>query len=73
MVRLRRMMRSGGFVIFSDKAAEMASTNQFFNFILECFTFLSGMVVISVIAAVFSHVCIGGSGRLAWWWDEVGL
>jgi len=26
-----------------------------------------------VIAAVFSHVRIGESGRLAWWWDEVGL
>ena len=63
----------GRVVIFADKAAEMASTNQFFNFILECFTFLCGMVVVSVIAAVFSYVRVGGSGRLAWRWDEVGL
>jgi len=66
-------MGSRGVVIFSDKAAEMASTNQFFNFILECFTFHCGMAVVSVIAAVFSNVRIGGSGRLAWLWDEVGL
>ena len=64
---------SGGVAIFADKAAEMASTNQFFYFILDCFTFLCDMTVVSVIATVFSHVRIGGSGRLAWRWDEVGL
>ena len=73
VVRTGRVMGSGGVVIFSDKAAEMANTNQFFNFILECFTILCGMVVVLVIMLVFSHVRIGGSGRLAWWWDEVGL
>ena len=73
MVRTRRVMGSEGVVIFSNKAAEMASTNQFFKFILECFTFLCGMTVVSVIATIFSHVRVGGSGRLAWWWDEVGL
>ena len=55
------------------QSGEMANTNQFFNFILECFTILCGMVVVLVIMLVFSHVRIGGSGRLAWWWDEVGL
>jgi len=73
VVRTGRVMGSGGVVIFADKAVEMANTNQFFNFILECFTFLYGMVVVSVIAAIFSHVRIGGSGHLEWWWDEIGL
>ena len=50
----------GGMVISAEKVAEMASTNQFFNFILECFTFLCGMAVVSVIAIVFSHVRVSG-------------
>jgi len=66
VVRTRRVIGSEGVVIFSDKVAEMASTNQFLNFILECFTFLFGMAVVSVIATIFSHVRIGGSGGLAW-------
>jgi len=73
MVRTRRVMGSGGVVISADKVAEMASTNQFLNFILECFTFLCGMAVVSVIATVFSHVRVRGSGHLARRWDEVGL
>ena len=73
VVGTRRVMRSEGVVIFTDKAAKMASTNQFFNFFLECFTFLCGMAVVSVIAAILSHVRVEGSGLLAWWWDEVGL
>ena len=60
-------------VFSADKAVEVASTHQFFNFILECFTVLCGMTMVSVIATVFSHVRVGGSGRLAWWWDEVRL
>jgi len=73
VVRTTRVMGSGGVIIFSNKATEMASTNQFFNFILECFTFLCVMAIVLVIATLFSHVHIGGSGCLAWWWDEVGL
>ena len=60
VVRTRRMMGSGGVVFSADKVAEMASTDQFFNLILECFTVLCGMAVVSVIAAVFSHVRIEG-------------
>jgi len=60
-------------VVFADEAAEVANTNQFFNLVLECFTFLRGVAVVSVIAAIFSHVAVGGSGRLAWQRDEVGL
>ena len=73
VVRTRMVLGSRGVVIFSDKVAEMASTNQFFNFILECFTFLYGMTVVSVIAAIFSHVRVWGSSYFAWWWDEIGL
>ena len=29
--------------------------------------------MVSLVAAVFSHVRVGGSGRLTWCWDEVGL
>jgi len=73
MVRTRRVIGLGRVVVSTDKAAEMASTYQFFNFILECFTFLCCVAVVSVVAAVFSHVRVGRSGRLAWRWDEVGL
>ena len=73
VVRTRRVIGSGRVVVSTDKSAEMASTNQFFNFILECFTFPCGVVVVLVVATVFSHVHIGRSSCLAWWWDEVGL
>ena len=53
--------------------AEVASTNKFFNLVLECFTFLRGVTVVSMIAAIFSNVHVGRSGRLAWWWDAVDL
>jgi len=73
MVRTRRVIGSGRVVVSMDKAAEMANRNQFFNLVLECFTFLHGVAVVSVIAEIFSHVRVGRSGRLAWRWDEVGL
>jgi len=31
------------------------------------------VAIVTVIATIFSHVSVGGSGRLSWWWDEVGL
>jgi len=73
VVGTRRMMGSRRVVFSTDKAAKVASTYQFFDFILECFTVLYSMAMIAVITTIFSHVCVGGSGRLAWWWDEVGL
>jgi len=73
MVRTRRVIGSRRVVVSANKAAEMACTNQFFNFILECFTFLYGVVVVSVVAATFSHVRVERSGHLARRWDEVGL
>ena len=67
------MVRSWTMVVFTNEAAEMASTNQFLNLVLECFAFLCGVAIVSVIAAILSHVDVGGSGRLAWWGDEVRL
>ena len=66
VVRTGRVMGSGGVVIFADKAVEMANTNQFLNFILEGFTFHCGVVVVSVVVAIFSHVRVRRSGHLAW-------
>jgi len=73
VVRTRTVIGSGRVVISANEAAEVANMNQLFNLVLECFAFISGVVVVSVIAARFSHVRVGKSGRLAWWWNEVGL
>jgi len=73
VVRTGSVIGLGRVVVSADEAAEMANKNQFFNFILECFTFLCGVAVASVIAAIFSNVQVGRSGHLAWWWDEVSL
>ena len=73
MVRTRKVIGSRRVVVFIDEAAEVANTNQLFNLVLECFTFLSGVAVVSLIVAIFSHVRVGSSGRLAWWWDVVSL
>ena len=60
-------------VVSADEAKEMASTNQFFNFVLECFTFVYSMAIVTVIATIFGHVSVGRIGCFARWWDEVGL
>ena len=72
VVETRRMMGSRRVVFSAHKAAKVASTHQFFDFILECLTVLCSVAMVAVIAAVFSHA-VGGSGRSAWWWDKVGL
>jgi len=46
--------------IFADKAAEVASANQFFNFILKRFALICSVAIVSVVVTVLSHVCIGG-------------
>jgi len=73
MVGARRMTGSRGMILSVDEAAKVTSTQQFFNFILECFVVLYSVAMVTVIVAIFDHISIGGSGRLAWWWDEVGL
>jgi len=47
--------------------------NQFFNFILECFAFVGGVAIVSMVAAVLGHVSIEVVGGFVWWWDEVGM
>jgi len=49
VVRAWRVIESWSVVISMDEATEVASTNQFFNLVLECFAFLCGVVVVSVI------------------------
>jgi len=73
VVRTRKVIGSGRVVVSVDEAAEVAKTNQLLNLVLDCFTFLSGVAVVSLIVAIFSHVRVGRSGRLAWWWDVVSL
>jgi len=53
-------------IISGDEAAKVTSTNQFFNFILECFAVLYSVAMVVVVEAIFGHISIGGSGRLAW-------
>ena len=62
-----------GMILSADEAAKVASTHQLFNFILECFAVLCSVAMVAVIATIFGHMNIGGSSRLAWGWDEVGL
>ena len=70
VVRTRRMAKV---ILSADKVAKVASMHQFFDFIPECFTVLCSMAMVAVIATIFGHVGVGGSGRLAWRWDEVSL
>ena len=73
MVGARRVTGSRGVIISADEAVKVTSTYQFFNFILECFVVLCSVAMVAVIAAIFGHISIGGSGHLAWWRDEVSL
>jgi len=73
MVKARKVTGSRGVIIYMHEAAKVTSTHQFFNFILECFAILCSVAMVVVIAAIFGHISIRGSGRLAWWWDEVSL
>ena len=73
MVGVRRIMGSRGMIISADKVVKVTNTHQFFNFILECFAVLCSVAMVVVIVAIFGHISIGGSGRLAWWQDEVSL
>jgi len=59
--------------VSTDKAAEVANANQFFDSVLERLAFVCSVVVVSVIAVVLDHVCIGGVGCFVRWWDEIGM
>ena len=73
VVRSRGVTGSRGIIISTDEAAKVTSTNQFFYFILECFVVFRSVTVVAVVAAVFDHISIRGSGCLAWWRNEVNL
>ena len=52
--------RGGGMVISTDEAAKVASTDQFFYFVLECFAFFCSVAMVAVVTVIFGHVGVGG-------------
>jgi len=60
MVRSRRVTGSRGMILSADEAAKVTSTNQFFNFILECFVVLCSVDMIVVVAAILVISTLGG-------------
>jgi len=52
-------------IISVDGAAKLTSTDQFFYFILVCFAVFCSVAMVAVVAAIFGHINIRGSGRLA--------
>jgi len=56
VVKLSWMSRA----VSPNKAAEMASANQFFDFILERFAFVRDVAMILVVPTVLGHVTIRG-------------
>ena len=73
VVRSRGVTGSRRGIISVDEAAKVTNTDQFFYFILECFVVFMSVAMVVVVAAIFSHISIRGSGCLAWWWNEVSL
>jgi len=71
MVRSREVTGSkgGGMVVSTDEAVIVASTDQFFYFILECFAFFCSVAMVAVVTTIFGHVGIGGCCCFAWWRD----
>jgi len=60
MVRSREVTGSRKVIIFADEAAKVTSTDQFFNFILECFVVFCSVAMVAVVAAIFGHISIRG-------------
>jgi len=71
VIRLRGLAGLGGrgMVISADETAKVASTDQFFYFIQECFAFFCSVAMVVVIAVIFGHVSVRRGGCLAWWRD----
>ena len=61
--------RGEGMVVSTDEAAKVASTDQFFYFILECFAFFCNVTMVAVVVTIFGHIGVGRCGCLAWWRD----
>jgi len=66
MVGSRGVAGSRGMVIPADETAKVASTDQFFYFILECFAVFYGVAMIAVVTTRLCHIVIRRSGGLAW-------
>jgi len=47
-------------VISTDEMMKVASTDQFFYFILECFAFFYSVAVVAVVATIFAMSALGG-------------
>ena len=56
-------------VISTDETTKVASTDQFFYFIVECFAFFCSVAMVVVVATIYSHVHVRRGGCLAWWRD----
>jgi len=56
-----------------DEATKMAGTNQFFYLILECFAFVGGVAIVSIVTVVLGHVYIGRVRCFTRGWDKVGM
>jgi len=54
-------------VISTDETAKVASTDQFFYFILVCFAFFCSVAMVALVATIFGHVSVRRGGCLAWW------
>jgi len=52
--------RGRGMVISTDEMMKVASTDQFFYFILECFAFFYSVAVVAVVATIFAMSALGG-------------
>jgi len=64
--------RGRGMVISADETMKVASTDQLFYFILECFAFFCSVAMVAVVATIFGHISVGRCGCLAWR-DQVSL
>jgi len=47
-------------VVSMDEATKVASTDQFFYFVLECFAFFCSVAMVAVVTTIFGHVGVGG-------------
>jgi len=69
--RIEGVTGSGGrgMVISTDEATKVASTDQCFYFILECFAFFYSVAMVAMVTAIFGHVGVWRCSCLAWWRD----
>jgi len=61
--------RGGGMVVSTDEVVKMASTDQFFYFVLECFAFFCSVAMVAKGNGKIWSCRHWGCGCLAWWRD----